>query len=93
MAKNNVHATLKEGLLQIRAWLAAASLPIVLCSAWAAGQAQAVRGDEAWVPSMKAVHQKFQGERGTFAQFGDSITVSRAFWSGLNTPAEMPRPR
>jgi lysophospholipase L1-like esterase len=32
---------------------------------------------------MKAVHKKFKGERGTFAQFGDSITVSRAFWFGL----------
>jgi hypothetical protein len=32
---------------------------------------------------MKAVHEKFQGERGTFAQFGDSITVSRAYWFGL----------
>jgi len=32
---------------------------------------------------MKAVHEKFCGERGTYAQFGDSITVSRAFWFGL----------
>ena len=39
--------------------------------------------DEVWVPAMKAVHEKFKGERGTYAQFGDSITVSRAFWFGL----------
>jgi hypothetical protein len=52
--------------------------------------------DDAWVASMKAVHEKFKGKRGTFAQFGDSITVSRAFWFGLryapkNTSPEMAR--
>jgi hypothetical protein len=45
---------------------------------------------------MKEVHEKFKGQRGTFAQFGDSITVSRAFWFGLqyapkNTSSEMDR--
>ncbi len=30
--------------------------------------------------AMKRVHAKFRGQAGTFAQFGDSITVSRAFW-------------
>ena len=53
-------------------------------------------GTEVWVPAMKEVHTKFNGERGTLALFGDSITVSRAFWSGLqytrnNADAEMTR--
>lgn len=36
-----------------------------------------------WVKPMQAVHARFKGEKGTFAHFGDSITVSRAFWSSL----------
>jgi len=32
---------------------------------------------------MRAVHERFTGTKGTFAQFGDSITVSRAFWAPL----------
>lgn len=36
-----------------------------------------------WVEPMRNVHSRFQGERGTFAQFGDSITDSRAFWYPL----------
>jgi len=38
---------------------------------------------EVWVPAMKAVNAKFEGEPGTLALFGDSITDSRAFWFGL----------
>ncbi|MCS6859317.1 MAG: right-handed parallel beta-helix repeat-containing protein [Abditibacteriales bacterium] len=43
---------------------------------------------------MQQVHRKFTGQKGTFAHFGDSITVSRAFWAGLpfarkNASAEM----
>ena len=37
----------------------------------------------AWAESMRKVHAKFTGKRGTFAQFGDSITVTMAFWSPL----------
>jgi len=36
-----------------------------------------------WTAAMKRVHAKFRGQAGTFAQFGDSITVSRAFWFTL----------
>jgi hypothetical protein len=36
-----------------------------------------------WVEPMRKVHAKFTGTKGTFALFGDSITVSRAFWAGL----------
>lgn len=36
-----------------------------------------------WLEPMREVHARFKGEPGTFAQFGDSITDSRAFWSSL----------
>ena len=36
-----------------------------------------------WVGPMKKVHAKFKGEKGTFAHFGDSITISMAFWTSL----------
>jgi lysophospholipase L1-like esterase len=36
-----------------------------------------------WVEPMRKVHARFSGEPGTFAQFGDSITDSRAFWTSL----------
>jgi hypothetical protein len=49
-----------------------------------------------WVEAMRRVHQKFSGQKGTFAQFGDSITVTMAFWVPLpyarkNAPPEMER--
>ena len=36
-----------------------------------------------WVEPMKQVHSRFSGTRGTFAQFGDSISVTMAFWAPL----------
>jgi lysophospholipase L1-like esterase len=40
---------------------------------------------------MKKVHQRFTGKRGTLAQFGDSITVTLAYWAPLAYgPKEMP---
>src|SRR5438445_8254248 len=36
-----------------------------------------------WVEPMGRVHARFTGRRGTFAQFGDSITVSMAYWAPL----------
>ena len=61
----------------------AALLAVVLL----AGPALAAAGPEAdakyWVEPMKKVHAKFSGDPGTFAQFGDSITVSMAFWASL----------
>ncbi|MFC1717989.1 GDSL-type esterase/lipase family protein [Candidatus Poribacteria bacterium] len=38
---------------------------------------------EDWVAAMREVRSKFSGEKGTFAHFGDSITVSMAFWAPL----------
>ncbi len=50
--------------------------------------------DDYWIDAMREVHGHFSGKRGTFAQFGDSITVTMAFWAPLpyarkNAPAEM----
>lgn len=39
--------------------------------------------EEAWVAAMTEVHSRFGGQPGTFAHFGDSITVSMAFWAPL----------
>ncbi len=49
-----------------------------------------------WADSMAKVHERFSGEKGTFAHFGDSITVTLAFWTPLlysrkNAPEEMER--
>ena len=50
--------------------------------------------DDAWVEPMKAVHAKFAGQQGTVAQFGDSITITMAFFTPLsmehkNVPADL----
>lgn len=49
-----------------------------------------------WVEAMRKVHARFTGTPGTFAHFGDSITVTMAFWAPLagapkNMDAEMTR--
>jgi hypothetical protein len=36
-----------------------------------------------WAAPMRKVHASFKGSPGTFAQFGDSITVTLAFWAPL----------
>ena len=41
------------------------------------------KNDRAWVEPMKKVHARFTGTKGTLACFGDSITVSMAFWAPL----------
>jgi lysophospholipase L1-like esterase len=66
----------------------AISLGLALVSARAAPE-EAKPPD--WVPAMKQVHARFKGERGTFAQFGDSITDSMAFWAPFSwqTPKNM----
>jgi len=60
------------------------------------GQANAGPEDtnKAWIEAMKHVHSRFSGRKGTLAHFGDSITVTMAFWSPLpharrNVPTEM----
>jgi hypothetical protein len=47
--------------------------------------------DPAWVAPMKGVHARFKGTAGTLATFGDSITVTMAFWAPLQgEPQNMP---
>jgi lysophospholipase L1-like esterase len=48
-----------------------------------AGAADKKAEEPSWVGPMKKVHARFKGTPGTFAHFGDSITVSMAFWSSL----------
>lgn len=36
-----------------------------------------------WLENMKSVHSKFTGSSGTFAHFGDSITVTLAYWTPM----------
>lgn len=45
-----------------------------------------------WVKPMKTVRAKFTGKPGTLALFGDSITISMAFWAPLaGEPQNMPK--
>jgi lysophospholipase L1-like esterase len=50
-------------------------------------QAEETKSDQAkgqyWADAMAKVHSNFTGEKGTFAHFGDSITVTMAFWTPL----------
>lgn len=44
-----------------------------------------------WVKPMQEVHVRFTGKPGTLALFGDSITISMAFWAPLRgEPQNMP---
>src|SRR5689334_3285242 len=79
--------------------LAAKSMTIrlalcTLCTLTLACVSQSLaRGADAddWVDAMKQVHSRFKGDPGTFAQFGDSITVTMAFWAPLaDDPKNMP---
>lgn len=58
------------------------TLPLLALIAFAAP----ARADDppAWVKPMKEVRQKFTGTPGTLALFGDSITLSKAFWAPLS---------
>jgi lysophospholipase L1-like esterase len=57
--------------------------PVVLLLLEGSSPALPQAGDGLWVDAMKKVHAKFKGEKGTFAHFGDSITITMAFWSSL----------
>ncbi len=48
--------------------------------------ARAADEPPAWVKPMKEVRGTFTGKPGTLALFGDSITVSKAFWAPLAFP-------
>ena len=95
MTRTRFHARAKRTTGPVPMPLVVACLAMVLSCAWIDAQAQAGGPDaKVWVPAMKKVNAKFTGEQGTLALFGDSITVSRAFWFGLphtrkNASAEM----
>jgi lysophospholipase L1-like esterase len=61
-------------------------VPLPLAALLLIALPMSVRADEppAWVAAMKKVHADFKGTPGTFAHFGDSITVSKAFWTPLS---------
>jgi len=46
-------------------------------------EAEQRKAEDYWVEPMQSVHARFKGKPGTFALFGDSITVSAAFWGSL----------
>ena len=53
------------------------------------GRAAEARSDY-WIEPMRKVHARFTGTNGTLAQFGDSITVSMAYWAPVaGTPKNM----
>ena len=49
----------------------------------AASIASAADAPPGWAEPMQQVHSRFHGEKGTLGQFGDSITVTMAFWAPL----------
>ena len=59
---------------------------LLLCCVLAACRVRpvaAAAAAEDWIEPMRNVHARFTGTKGTFAQFGDSITVTMAFWTPL----------
>lgn len=50
---------------------------------FAAGQGADETARPPWVEPMRKVHARFTGQEGTLAQFGDSITVTLAFWTPM----------
>ncbi|MCY3021397.1 MAG: GDSL-type esterase/lipase family protein [Planctomycetota bacterium] len=56
---------------------------LALVIALALGTALWAEEADAWVEPMKAVRAKFTGQAGTVAQFGDSITITMAFFVPL----------
>ena len=60
-------------------------LAIVAVLAIPLAKARAQSLGEGWVEPMREVHGHFKGTPGTFAQFGDSITVTMAFWAPLQS--------
>jgi len=65
------------------ACLLAAILVLCLGNRAAAGPPPSAAPGDDWVEPMRQVHARFKGEAGTFAHFGDSITISMAFWASL----------
>jgi lysophospholipase L1-like esterase len=58
-------------------------LTLGLALALLPAEARAADAEPSWAEAMKKVHARFKGAPGTLAQFGDSITVTMAYWSPL----------
>src|SRR5262245_59069950 len=66
-------------------------LVLVVLGAVALAAAAPAQESPAWVQPMNEVRSRFTGTPGTLALFGDSITVSLAFWAPLQgEPKQMP---
>jgi hypothetical protein len=66
------------------------NLPFLFAALALAGPGRAA-DPPAWAEPMKEVHARFKGTPGTLATFGDSITVTMAFWAPLQgEPKNMP---
>jgi lysophospholipase L1-like esterase len=66
---------------------------VLLLPAWPAPDLSGgeAKGPPEWVAAMKEVHARFMGTPGTLAHFGDSITVTMAYWAPLaQEPKNMP---
>jgi len=75
--------------VQVGVCLTMLCVPILSLGAGAPVQPSSSGPDrKVWIPAMKQVHAKFKGQKGSFAEFGDSITVSRAFWFTMRYHAE-----
>src|SRR5262245_39867365 len=69
-----------------RKFLSHASTCVLIVSLAGSACAQSPeRQPEAWVSAMRETHSRFTGKPGTLALFGDSITVSLAFWAPLSS--------
>jgi|SRR6266850_2147308 len=80
---------LKKGSLTVMR-LAQHILPILALLTSSMAAAIIAAESPPWVEPMKRVHARFHGTNGTFAQFGDSITITMAFWAPLaGSPKEM----
>lgn len=66
-----------------KAPLAALAAGLLLSIPATAGARDREADAKAWVEPMKKVHARFTGKKGTFATFGDSITITMAFWAPL----------
>jgi hypothetical protein len=59
------------------------ALATLLCAGVVATAEEPTAPSPPWIAAMRQVHERFTGRPGTFAQFGDSITVTMAFWAPL----------
>jgi len=78
----------------MKAFYRTALLALLICSAAPAAQDVQKKDKPYWADAMVQAHSEFSGQKGTFAHFGDSITVTLAFWTPLlysrkNAPPEM----